>query len=70
LNNGIYLAKAGRNQEALVSLKAAHEKAGDAKTQLQVAEYAKKAGDTALYTAAVKKACSLGMQAACGLVNG
>ena len=68
-HHGLYCLKDKRNSEAIASLKTVHQKSSDPKMQLKVAEHGKKAGDDALYQAAVKKACDLGMQAACGLLN-
>jgi hypothetical protein len=69
LNHAIYCLKEKRNSEAIAALKTVHQKSSDPKMQLKVAEHGKKAGDDALYQTAVKKACDLGMQAACGLLG-
>lgn len=65
---GNYLMKGKKKAEAAASYEKAHAVAKDPKTQLLIAERAKQAGRPDLYTACVKKACELGMQAACGLV--
>ena len=67
--NALYLIKENRGREAIASLRIVHEKSNNATEQLKVAEHARKAGNEALRESAIKKACALGMQAACGLLG-
>jgi len=64
-----YLHKLGKKADALQGLKTANQMAKDTKLLLKIAELGKKCGSKELYKAALTKACSLGMKAACALAK-